>query len=54
MDYSITQIWFGHAALAESPMWHPREQKLYWIDITKGHINCLDISTQENKYIKIE
>lgn len=30
------------AALGEGPVWHPREQRLYWVDITAGRIHVHD------------
>ncbi len=24
--------------LGEGPVWHPRQQRLYWVDITEGHL----------------
>jgi sugar lactone lactonase YvrE len=29
--------------LGESPLWHPRENRLYWIDIDGRAIHCLDL-----------
>jgi sugar lactone lactonase YvrE len=53
MSSNIKIAWSGRAALGESGMWHPIEKKLYWIDITKGHINRLDVETGENQYVKV-
>jgi sugar lactone lactonase YvrE len=31
--------------LGESPLWHPEEQRLYWIDIEGRAVHCLDPSS---------
>lgn len=28
--------------LGEGPLWHPREQRLYWVDIVSARLYCLD------------
>lgn len=53
MSKNINIVWPGRAALGESATWDPIEKKLYWIDITKGHINCLDVNTSENHFVKV-
>lgn len=30
------------AALGEGPVWHSREQRLYWVDITAGNVHVYD------------
>lgn len=30
------------AALGEGPVWHSRQQRLYWVDITAGHVHVHD------------
>ncbi len=30
------------AQLGEGPVWHPREQRLYWVDITAGLVHVHD------------
>ena len=37
--------------LAEGPMWHPIEQKLYWVDILSKRLHRYDLNTeiQENR-----
>jgi sugar lactone lactonase YvrE len=51
MSSNINIAWSGSAALGELGMWHSVEKKLYWIDITKGHINRLDVETGKNQYL---
>lgn len=44
MDNTI--IWPATASLAEGPLWHPEQQRLYWIDIIEGQVHGLDWKTQ--------
>ncbi len=53
MAENINIVWPGRAALGESATWNHIEKKLYWIDITKGRINCLDVATGENDYVQV-
>jgi sugar lactone lactonase YvrE len=47
MDCKIA--WAGPASLAESPTWHVKDKKLYWIDIAENKLNVLDIKIGENR-----
>ena len=53
MSKNINIVWSGKAALGESATWNYIEKKLYWIDITNGHINCLNVDTGENHYVPV-
>ena len=33
---AITVFWPGRAALREGPLWDPRTDTLYWVDIVAG------------------
>lgn len=35
--------------LGESPLWHPQEKRLYWIDIDGRAIHCLDPQTNMHR-----
>ena len=35
----------------EGPIWHPDEQRLYWLDIDTGRIFCYDPATGEHQQI---
>lgn len=43
----IACIWKGPNALGEGPMWHVAEKKLYWIDLVRHTLHCLDPVTQD-------
>lgn len=32
----------AQATLGEGPVWHPREQRLYWVDIEEGRLHVFD------------
>lgn len=39
------------AGIGETPIWHPRENKLYWIDVDKKTLNTFDpVSKSENHF----
>ena len=33
--------------LGENPLWHPDEGRLYWTDITRGHLYYYELATRE-------
>ncbi len=35
----------------EGPLWHPTEQRLYWLDIPKGHIFRYDPATGQHEQV---
>ncbi|MBK4734618.1 SMP-30/gluconolactonase/LRE family protein [Noviherbaspirillum pedocola] len=35
--------------LGESPLWHPEEQRLYWVDIEGHAVHCLDPASGEHR-----
>ena len=37
--------------LGEGPLWHPQEQKLYWVDIPEGKLLYYDPASQEHGVI---
>jgi sugar lactone lactonase YvrE len=39
--------------LGESPLWHPIEKCLYWVDIVTGTLNRLDVDTKSIKKLKM-
>jgi sugar lactone lactonase YvrE len=44
-DADIAVAVAGASRLGESPMWHPREQVLYWCDIPGRRLNRFDPKT---------
>lgn len=61
MNIDLEIIWFGSDALSqeanalgEGPMWHVKEQALYWIDIAKCLLWRLDTTTHECQFWKME
>lgn len=42
MSCEVSCIWNGSAALGEGPLWHPKEKKLYWVDIVKCQVHQFD------------
>lgn len=42
----IEKIWQGPNALGEGPLWHPREQSLYWIDLVSQSLHRLNPKTE--------
>jgi D-xylonolactonase len=40
MPYEIVAL--THCRLGEGPLWHPIEQRLYWVDITRGRLYSFD------------
>jgi len=45
----IECIYDKPAILGESPLWHPQEQVLYWVDIEKPALHCFDLKTQQHR-----
>ena len=41
------------ATLAEGPFWHPREQRLYWVDITEGKVHIHEPNGSGDKVFEI-
>ena len=39
------------AILGEGPIWRPRENSLYWIDLKAPAIYCFDVITRQNRQI---
>jgi sugar lactone lactonase YvrE len=48
-DVNIECIFDEPAILGECPLWHPVENVLYWIDIVKPALHCLDIKTAQHQ-----
>lgn len=46
--YSAYCILKAEASLGESPLWHPEEEQLYWIDINYRHIHSFSPKTGKN------
>lgn len=42
----VNCIWEGPNALGESPLWHPKENVLYWIDLVQNTLHRLDSTTK--------
>lgn len=40
-----------HSQLGEGPIWRPRENCLYWIDLKAPAIYCFDIITRQNRQV---
>jgi len=43
----------AHAELGEGPVWHPREQVLYWVDITRNQVHRLDPRSGEDTVMDV-
>jgi sugar lactone lactonase YvrE len=50
--YQATLLLDAQAALGEGPIWHPGEQKLYWVDIEGRKLHILDPQTLDNQTIE--
>lgn len=37
--------------LGESPVWHPFENGIYWLDITQGHVHAYNLATHNHKIV---
>lgn len=46
--YSAYCIQQARASLGESPLWHPEEKQLYWVDINNRHIHRFNPETGKN------
>ncbi len=49
MNNNIDIVWRGPNQLGEGPMWHAKEQALYWIDIAAHKIHRLDWQTKQHQ-----
>jgi sugar lactone lactonase YvrE len=45
---TVEHVLSVHNDLGEGPIWHPQEQALYWIDITRGGIHRYDPASGEH------
>ena len=43
----------AHAILGEGPLWHPREHKLYWVDIDGKAIHVHDPAGEPDRVIPV-
>jgi sugar lactone lactonase YvrE len=41
------------SSLGEGAIWHPKEQKLYWVDINQGFLHLYEPSTGKNKTVEL-
>jgi len=49
--YNASLLIDAKAGVGETPFWHPREKKLYWIDVDKKTLNTFDpVSKSENHF----
>jgi len=48
-SFNVEIVWRGPAMLGEGPLWHPQEQKLYWLDCIKPELHQFDPNTKEKK-----
>jgi sugar lactone lactonase YvrE len=53
-QYKAELAFKTESTLGESPMWHPQQQKLYWVDIEKMELHNFDPSTTLHKIFKTE
>ncbi|MFP8954985.1 SMP-30/gluconolactonase/LRE family protein [Natrialbaceae archaeon A-arb3/5] len=44
---TIHRVVDTHANIGEGPLWHPDEQRLYWVDIPTGHLYRYDPGEDE-------
>lgn len=49
----VTKIWDGPALLGESPLWDPRIQVLYWLDIEKSKLFARDEKTGDVREVDL-
>lgn len=45
----IECIYNQPALLGESPLWDPQQQLLYWVDIERAELHCLNPKTKEHR-----
>ncbi|MCW5912641.1 MAG: SMP-30/gluconolactonase/LRE family protein [Cyclobacteriaceae bacterium] len=48
-DIAASLEWEGTAILGEGAIWHPTENKLYWVDIEGKQLHIYDPSTKSNR-----
>lgn len=49
MQINVRTISDDHCILGESPIWHPLEKVLYWVDINSKKLFRLDVKTNQKK-----
>jgi L-arabinonolactonase len=45
----IDYLYPGRDLLGESPLWHPQEKKLYWVDALKPSIHAFDPAKNQHE-----
>ncbi|MBM3596718.1 MAG: SMP-30/gluconolactonase/LRE family protein [Alphaproteobacteria bacterium] len=45
MSEQASCIWPAGAVLGEGPLWHPREKRLYWVDIKQPAVHAINPAT---------
>jgi len=50
MEDGLSVVWRGPAQLGEGPLWHPKEQVLYWLDCIAPELHRLDAAGQHKKW----
>jgi sugar lactone lactonase YvrE len=48
MMYEVEHVLASQAELGEGPVWHPEEQVLYFLDITKGRLHRFDPLSEQH------
>jgi D-xylonolactonase len=49
MSAEVVALANYHCKVGENPLWHPEEQRIYWLDIETGRIFRLDHGTGEHE-----
>lgn len=50
MNSTVRCIWHEACTLGESPIWHPLEKALYWVDIVQCKLHRLDVKKNDHQY----
>ena len=49
----VDLVFAAHDVLGEGPLWHPQEQRLYWVDIEEKRYHRLDPATNAHQIIEV-
>jgi sugar lactone lactonase YvrE len=49
----VELVFDAHDELGEGPLWHPQEQRLYWVDIEAKRYHCLHPATGAHQVVEV-